>query len=48
MGSSISYSFIKIDHNDKKVSVIMEAHYRAHTAPIFKQLDFLKLVDLYQ
>ena len=45
----MSCSFIKIDHNAKKsVRIITGAHYRAHTAPIFKHLHFLKLVDLYQ
>ena len=32
----------------KSVRIITGAHYRAHTAPIFKHLHFLKLVDLYQ
>ena len=49
MGSNTSCSFIKIDHNAKKsIRVITGAHYRAHTAPIFKRLHFLKLVDFYQ
>ena len=48
MGSSMSCSFIKIDHNAKNVRIITVAHYRAHTAPIFKHLNFLKLVNLYQ
>ena len=44
----MSCLFIRIDHNAKNVRIITVAHYRAHTAPIFKHLHFLKLVNLYQ
>jgi len=33
---------------NKSVRIITGAHYRAHTTPIFKCLNFLKLVHLYQ
>jgi len=47
IGSNKLSLFIKIHHNAKQC-VIAGAHYRENTPAIFKCLQFLKLLDLYQ